>query len=202
MTFMLMSPAVLTLLALPTLSLAYTWQFEKNAQQCSNLTITVSGSDGKPPYRVLILPFGATPLPNNVEARKIIDQPFPGNSTTLSFQLPYPADSQLVAVVSFNFLPRMALLDWLCESVSIAYVGQLSSKISTEYPMNRSPFLNVLIESYLRELSTNRLAIRLGLEQAEPVLELKWPPPRTILALIPPPMSPPISCSPSSLRTK
>lgn len=92
--------AVLSLLAFPALSAAYSWNFKANPQQCSNLTISISGSDGKPPYRVLIIPFGPSPLPNNVEARTILDMPFEGNSNTISFQLKYPANSQLVAVVS------------------------------------------------------------------------------------------------------
>jgi hypothetical protein len=107
MTVMLMSPALLTLLAFPTLSAAYSWKFEATPQQCSNLTISISGDGGKPPYRVLILPFGPTPLANNVEARKIADQPFMGNSTSVTFKLNYPANSQLVAVVS---LPSMFFL--------------------------------------------------------------------------------------------
>lgn len=49
---------------------------------------------------MLIIPFGPSPLPNNVEARTILDMPFEGNSNTISFQLKYPANSQLVAVVS------------------------------------------------------------------------------------------------------
>ncbi|KAF5379069.1 hypothetical protein D9615_005943 [Tricholomella constricta] len=99
MTLMLMSPAILTLLALPTLSVAYTWKFETTPQQCANLTISVSGSGGKPPYRVLILPFGPTPLAHNIEARKIVDHPFPGDSTSVSFKLNFPGSSQFVAVL-------------------------------------------------------------------------------------------------------
>lgn len=114
MIFAHISPAlqILTLLALPTLSVAYTWNFESTPQQCSNLTISVSGAGGKPPYRVLILPFGPTPLANNVEARKVIDQPFPGDSASVSFKLNYPADSQFVAVVSlclYFFSPLLLL---------------------------------------------------------------------------------------------
>ncbi|KAF8649171.1 hypothetical protein AX16_005969 [Volvariella volvacea WC 439] len=84
----------------PAPASAYTWSFRSTPQQCSNLTIEVSGNDGVPPYRVLILPFGSTPLPNGVEARRIVDQPFPGNSNSVSFQLKYPENSQFVAVVS------------------------------------------------------------------------------------------------------
>lgn len=100
MTVTLFPPAIVTLLALPSLTAAYTWKFESTPQQCSNLTISVSGSDGKPPYRVLILPFGPTPLAQNIEARRIIDQQFPGDSKSVNFKLNYPANSQFVAVVS------------------------------------------------------------------------------------------------------
>jgi len=60
------------------------------------------GSGGVPPYRLLVLPSGPTPLSSGVEVRKILDVPFPDSSTTLSFQLNYPANSQFVAVVSDN----------------------------------------------------------------------------------------------------
>lgn len=94
-----MSPTILALLALPTLSAAYSWKFENTPQQCQTLKISISGTGGKPPYRLLILPFGPTPLPNNIEARKIIDAPFSGSSNSLSFKLNYPGLSQFVAVV-------------------------------------------------------------------------------------------------------
>lgn len=96
-----MATGLLSLLALPSLASAYSWKFVEAPKQCSNLSITISGNDGKPPYRVLIVPFGSTPLPNNVEARKILEVPFNGSdSNTVSFKLNYPANSQLVAVVS------------------------------------------------------------------------------------------------------
>ncbi|KAF8637845.1 hypothetical protein AX17_002471 [Amanita inopinata Kibby_2008] len=91
---------LLQLISLPTFSAAYTWHFNAVPQQCSNLSITVTGNGGKPPYRVLVIPFGPTPLAENVEVRKIIDRQFDGNSKTISFPLDYPANSQLVAVVS------------------------------------------------------------------------------------------------------
>ncbi|KIM35169.1 hypothetical protein M413DRAFT_449880 [Hebeloma cylindrosporum] len=81
-------------------SRAYSWAFQSTPQQCSNLTVTVSGSDGKPPYRILILPFGPTPLANNIEARTILDIPFNGQESSVSFKLKYPENSQFVAVVS------------------------------------------------------------------------------------------------------
>ncbi|KAF8888637.1 hypothetical protein BD779DRAFT_1672291 [Infundibulicybe gibba] len=87
------------LLSLPFANAAFTWSFQAAPQQCANLSIQISGS-GTPPYRALILPFGPSPLANNVEARRIVDQPFPGSSGSLSFQLKYPANSQFVAVVS------------------------------------------------------------------------------------------------------
>ncbi|KAG6820296.1 hypothetical protein H0H93_002734 [Arthromyces matolae] len=57
-------------------------------------------SDGIPPYRVLIIPFGASNLPNNTEVRTIVDQPFPDGASSVSFKLNYPANTQFVAVMS------------------------------------------------------------------------------------------------------
>lgn len=91
---------LLQLISLPTYSVAYTWVFNATPQQCSNVSITITGNGGKPPYHVLIIPFGPTPLPNNTEVRKIIDHAFEGNSNTASFPINYPANSQFVAVVS------------------------------------------------------------------------------------------------------
>ncbi|KAJ7686668.1 hypothetical protein B0H17DRAFT_707809 [Mycena rosella] len=85
-------------LSAPLLSSAYTWSFTAEPTQCGTVAISVSG--GSPPYDVLIVPYGSSPLPNNIEARKIQDQPFSGNSATVSFKLNYPANSQFVAVVS------------------------------------------------------------------------------------------------------
>ncbi|KAF9453145.1 hypothetical protein P691DRAFT_802020 [Macrolepiota fuliginosa MF-IS2] len=80
---------------------AYSWNFGSTPQQCTNLTINVTGNDGVAPYRVLIIPFGPSPLPNNVEARRITEQVFArGGDKSGSFQLNYPANSQFVAVVS------------------------------------------------------------------------------------------------------
>lgn len=96
---------VLTLIASLGLSLlpqanAYVWSFQQPPQQCGNLSIAISGNDGQPPYRVLIIPFGPSPLANNIEARRIMDVPFPSGQSRVQFQLKYPANSQFVAVVS------------------------------------------------------------------------------------------------------
>ena len=90
------------LLALqPSFSAAYSWILnDPPATQCSNISITITGSDGTPPYSVLVAPFGATPLPKGTEVRSVIVQPFDGDSTTTSFAINYPADSQFVVVVS------------------------------------------------------------------------------------------------------
>jgi hypothetical protein len=92
---------LLQLITLPTFSAAYSWVFNAPPQQCSNLSISITGS-GVPPYRVLIIPFGATPLPNDTEVRHIVDHSF-GNSTSTSFAINYPENSQFVAVVSSFF---------------------------------------------------------------------------------------------------
>ncbi|KAJ7634795.1 hypothetical protein FB45DRAFT_909876 [Roridomyces roridus] len=89
--------ATLVLAASPLAS-AYSWSFASAPTQCSNVTISVSG--GSPPFSVLIIPYGPSPLPNGLEARKIQDQPFPGSDSSVSFKLNFPQFSQFVAVVS------------------------------------------------------------------------------------------------------
>ncbi|OAX42456.1 hypothetical protein K503DRAFT_853986 [Rhizopogon vinicolor AM-OR11-026] len=78
---------------------SYTWSFTSTPQQCANLSLQITGS-GSPPYNILIIPYGPTPLPNNTEVRTMVYQPFSGDSTSTSFQLKFPATSQFVAVVS------------------------------------------------------------------------------------------------------
>lgn len=92
---MLLLPLYLALL--PVFASAYSFNFTSTPQQCSNLSLALVGS-GQAPYNVLIIPFGSSPLENNTEVRKIFEVTFSGSST--SFQLPYPANSQFVAVVS------------------------------------------------------------------------------------------------------
>ncbi|KAG2156797.1 uncharacterized protein EDB93DRAFT_1200684 [Suillus bovinus] len=88
----------LALFLFPLVS-SYTWSFTTTPQQCATLSLQISGS-GSPPYSVLVIPYGPTPLPNNTEVRTIVYQQFDGSSTTTSFQLKYPSTSQFVAVVS------------------------------------------------------------------------------------------------------
>lgn len=89
---------LLPLLFIPSAN-AFSFNIDNTPQQCQNLSISITGSGGVPPYRALVLPFGFSPLPNAVEVRKILDQPFSGDATQVSFQLPYPALSQFVVVV-------------------------------------------------------------------------------------------------------
>ncbi|KAF8625269.1 hypothetical protein AX15_005473 [Amanita polypyramis BW_CC] len=84
----------------PRLATAYSWQVNTPPKQCSNLSITIVGSDGLPPYTILILPHGPSPLQNNTEVRAVINRPLEGNTTTFSFPINYPAGSEFVAVVS------------------------------------------------------------------------------------------------------
>jgi hypothetical protein len=86
-------------LFLPLLANAYTWKFTSEPHQCQDLSIAVEGS-GQPPYSLLIIPSGPSPLPNKVEVRQVQNIPFSGDSSTLSFKLDYPANSSFVAVVS------------------------------------------------------------------------------------------------------
>ncbi|KAH9003378.1 hypothetical protein EDB86DRAFT_3217636 [Lactarius hatsudake] len=83
----------------PRYSSAYTWQFSSQPRQCQSVSIAVQGS-GQPPYSLLLVPSGPTPLPNNTEVRTIQNISFTGTSTSLSFKLNYPENSSFVAVVS------------------------------------------------------------------------------------------------------
>jgi len=84
----------------PSLVSAFSFNINNTPQQCQNLSISITGSGGQAPYTALIVPFGASPLANNTEVRRIMTKAFDGTSTTLSFQLNYPENSQFVVVVS------------------------------------------------------------------------------------------------------
>ena len=91
---------LLYLLASLTLVDAYSFKFNKFPTQCGEVDISIvrgDGNDGSPPYRVSLIPFGGSPLDH--EARVIMDLQF-NNSDNIKFNLPYPQDSQFVAVVS------------------------------------------------------------------------------------------------------
>jgi hypothetical protein len=99
-------PRFLTvILLLPLLVNAYTWQFTSQPRQCQDVSLSVQGSGGQPPYSLLIIPTGPSPLPNNTEVRTIQNIPFSGTSTALSFNLNYPENSSFVAVVR-SYLSR------------------------------------------------------------------------------------------------
>ncbi|KAF7344597.1 hypothetical protein MSAN_01941800 [Mycena sanguinolenta] len=89
--------AAILVLAVPVLVDAYSWSFNSQPTQCGNVSITVSG--GTPPYQVLVVPYGSSPLPNNIEARKVQDEG-PFSSTDISFKLNFPENSQFVAVMT------------------------------------------------------------------------------------------------------
>lgn len=118
-------PIFLILSSLSTLSAAYTWNFVSPPKQCSNLTISLVGS-GVPPYSLLVLPSGPTPLSSGIEVRRILNVPFSGNS--VSFMFNYPAYSGFVAVVSITpyFLFFFFLLIFLFLSFSLLF-SMLSS---------------------------------------------------------------------------
>ncbi|KAI0676502.1 hypothetical protein C8Q78DRAFT_26802 [Trametes maxima] len=81
------------------LAAAYSFNIKSTPRQCQNLDLEITGS-GSPPYSALIIPFGATPLPNSIEARKITRVAFNGSETSASFQLKFPENSAFVIVVS------------------------------------------------------------------------------------------------------
>src|ERR1700759_3304860 len=83
-----------------TSSAAYSWKLNSAPVQCSNISISLTGSGGLPPYNVLVVPFGPTPFQDKIDVRGIIYQTFNGDSVSLPIN--YPADTQFVAVVSSN----------------------------------------------------------------------------------------------------
>jgi hypothetical protein len=80
-------------------SSGFSFTINNTPQQCSDLNISIVGS-GQPPYNAVIVPFGATTLPNNIDVRATLNEPFGGVSTSTTFKLTYPVNSQFVVVVS------------------------------------------------------------------------------------------------------
>jgi len=98
-----------SLFLIPSLVAAYTFKFTSVPTQCQELSLSIEGQ-GSPPYQVLIIPVGPSTAANNVEVRKVIDQTFPDNGTTVSFPLRFPANSQFVATVRFFALISISFL--------------------------------------------------------------------------------------------
>ncbi|KAI1788637.1 hypothetical protein LXA43DRAFT_629738 [Ganoderma leucocontextum] len=92
-------PAVVIAAELASFAAAYSFNIVSTPRQCENLTVQITGEGGQAPYSLLIIPFGPSPLPNAVEARRITNVPF-NTSTSVDFQLRFPENSQFVAVVS------------------------------------------------------------------------------------------------------
>jgi hypothetical protein len=78
---------------------AYSFNFDNTPSQCGTVDISITGTGGTPPYRLGIVPWGGSPLQGGkLEVRKILDLQF--QDSTFSFTLPYPKDSQFIAIVS------------------------------------------------------------------------------------------------------
>ena len=102
--FIMISSAI-PIFLFSSLVAAYTFKFTSVPTQCEELSFAIEGQ-GSPPYEVLIIPVGPSTAPNNVEVRKVVDQTFPNNGTTVSFPLQFPTNSQFVAVVRFSPSPH------------------------------------------------------------------------------------------------
>lgn len=125
----------------PLLANAYTWQFTSQPRQCQNVSIAVEGS-GQPPYSLLLIPSGPTPLANNVEVRTIQNIPFSGNSNTLSFKLNFPENSSFVAVVSRRSHSWAHFLSRLLISRSIIHRSATAADLAPVEPVFLSLFSN------------------------------------------------------------
>jgi hypothetical protein len=144
-------PRFLTvILLLPLLANAYTWQFTSQPHQCQNVSLSVQGSGGQPPYSLLIIPTGPSPLPNNVEVRTIQNIPFSGTSTTLSFNLNYPENSSFVAVVRSYLSPR--ILSVISSYRPTLFVGQRPERFWYRWRQHfdhRSPIIRLELLQFL-----------------------------------------------------
>lgn len=79
---------------------SYSWAFDNAPSQCNPLVISITDqTGGEPPYTLLVVPHGNTPLQNLVEVRQVLSIPF-NTTTQVNFTLNYPATSELVALVS------------------------------------------------------------------------------------------------------
>jgi hypothetical protein len=144
-------PYSLTVILLfPLLVNAYTWKFTSPPRQCENVTLSIEGSGGQPPYSLLVIPYGSTPLPNKTEVRKILNIPFSGTSTTLSFNLNYPENSSFVAVVR-SYLSRN--FSFVISSYrSTLFAGQRPERFWYRWDQrfdHRSPIIRLELLQYL-----------------------------------------------------
>jgi hypothetical protein len=81
-----------------TFAAAYSFQITNSPTQCGELDLKITGSDGTPPYRALLLPTGPNPI--NREVRHVVAAPFNDTSSLKLPTLPYPEGAQFVVVVS------------------------------------------------------------------------------------------------------
>jgi hypothetical protein len=88
--------SLLALAAAPLLAAGYSWDYATVPTQCGDLELKITGSDGKPPYSALIIPYNGSPLSN--EVRHVTLVPF-NDSSSVKFQFRFPANSQFVLTV-------------------------------------------------------------------------------------------------------
>lgn len=101
-------PLSISLASLPALSNAYSWQFNGTPTQCSNVSISITGSGGTAPYTMLMIPSGPSPYSNGSEIRRI--QSFDFDGTSLTFDVNYPENTEFVVVVRVS--PCSSLLSY------------------------------------------------------------------------------------------
>lgn len=122
------SLAIAALASLCTSAAAYSFTITDTPQQCQNLSLSITGS-GTPPYSALVLPYGASTLPNNIEVRKIQDQAFADGATSVSFQLAYPENSQFIVVVSNLPFPFTLFSPIVHSSLSVEWTVQRARQL-------------------------------------------------------------------------
>lgn len=156
----------------PSLAAAYTFKFANVPTQCQELSLSIDGQ-GSPPYTVLIIPVGPSTAPNNVEVRRVVYQTFPNNSTTVSFPLLFPANSQFVAAVRFFTPALFSLCLHVCLPTQVSDqsgfgTGGTSGSVTVQSSSNSSCYdssqsvqpqfvFNLLPDKSLTQCSSTRL---------------------------------------------
>ena len=115
-------PALAALAPLASLAAAYSFNIVSTPRQCRNLEVDITGT-GSPPYTLLIIPIGPTPLSNLKEVRLITNVPF-NSSTSVSFQLKFPENSLELYAEKVQYRGLSAIAQ--CESLRYKLLGGLA----------------------------------------------------------------------------
>lgn len=148
--------------SVPTVVSAFSFNIENTPQQCTNLSLSITGT-GSPPYSALMIPFGSSPLPNNIEVRTIVEHNFTGTSTSMA--LNYPTDSQFVLLVCLRRLVGLSPCSQLSQvSDSTGFATGGTSAAATVQSSSDSSCFNasqeVMPEFFINVAPANQMIVQ------------------------------------------